>query len=268
MAAELGILVIHGMGSQAPDFAAEMIEEINGRIDDLGKDPGDIAWQPIHWADILEPRQSQYLRDAKRSADLNYVSIRRFLLSAFGDASGYQQVKGSGNNTYDKIHKRVKNKIKSLYVTGLGSKNKPMLILAHSLGGHIMSNYVWDMQNSDTSGMSPFERMDKLSGMVTFGCNIPFFTFAYDDVIPIEFPPAGLSQALKNKAKWLNYYDSDDVLGYPLKSINPAYDNTVSEDISINVGGLFSSWNPLSHNEYWTDNDFTKPVSQFIKTFL
>ena len=91
---------------------------------------------------------------------------------------------------------------------------------------------------------------------------------AYDEVIPIKFPPAGLSQALKNKAKWLNYFDPDDVLGYPLKSINPAYDNTVSEDISINVGGLFSSWNPLSHNEYWTDNDFTKPVSQFIKTFL
>ena len=268
MAAELGILVIHGMGSQAPDFASEMIEEINDRIDDMGKDPDDIAWQPIYWADILEPRQSQYLRDAKRTADLNYISLRRFMLSAFGDASGYQLVKGAGNNTYTKIHKRVQNRIKSLFVTGLGSKNKPMLILAHSLGGHIMSNYIWDMQNAVTAGLSPFERMNRLSGIVTFGCNIPLFTFAYDNVLPITFPPAGLSQTLKNKAKWLNYYDPEDVLGYPLKSINAAYDNTVTEDIAIEVGGLFSSWNPLSHVEYWTDNDFTIPVSKYIKTFL
>ena len=86
---------------------------------------------------------------------------------------------------------------------------------------------------------------------------------------PIPFNQLVLEfQTLKNKAKWLNYYDPDDILGYPLKSINEPYDNTVSEDIPINVGGLFSSWNPLSHIEYWTDDDFTKPVSKFIKTFL
>ena len=149
----------------------------------------------------------------------------------------------------------------------------PLIVLAHSLGGHIMSNHIWDMQHpggTPPPGLSPFERMHTLAGMVTFGCNIPLFTFAYATVVPIEFPAAQLPNpgAVRDKAKWLNYYDPDDVLGYPLKSINAAYDAVVDEDIPISVGGWFSSWNPLSHNKYWTDNDFTKPAAEFIATFL
>ena len=140
--------------------------------------------------------------------------------------------------------------------------------MAHSLGGHIMSNYIWDMQKSTVTTLSSFEKMDLLAGMVTFGCNIPLFTFAYDNVIPIKFPGDALSAESKSKTKWLNYYDPDDILGYPLKAINAAYENIVDEDVPINVGGIFSSWNPSSHTKYWTDNDFTKPVSKFISTFI
>jgi hypothetical protein len=268
MNTELAVLVIHGMGSQVSDFAEDMIEELNDRVYDLGKDPETIAWKPIYWANILEGRQREYLRDAKRACDLDYIGLRKFMLSAFGDASAYQKVESKENSTYKKIHKRVRRDIKSLYVTGLQSKPKPLIILAHSLGGHIMSNYIWDMQHSKGAGRSPFERMEKLSGIVTFGCNIPFFTFAYEKVKPIEFPPKKLPPGLKKKAKWLNFYDPDDVLGYPLKAINPKYKKTVTKDIPINVGGVFSSWNPLAHGEYWADNDFTKPVAKFIASFL
>ena len=62
----------------------------------------------------------------------------------------------------------------------------------------------------------------------------------------------------------MNFFDADDVLGYPLKPLSPSYGNAVSEDIEINVGGLFTSWNPISHTEYWTDNDFTEPVARLI----
>jgi len=268
MATKLGVLVIHGMGSQDPDFAEEMIEELNDRVKDLGKDPESIAWKPIYWANILKGRQSEYLRNAKRVGDLDYIALRKFMLSAFGDASAYQEVQSDGNTTYKEIHKRVARDIKSLYVTGLQSEPKPLIILAHSLGGHIMSNYIWDMQHSDNTALSPFERMQKLAGIVTFGCNIPFFTFAYETVEPIEFPPGELTATLKRKAKWLNYYDPDDVLGYPLKAINADYGKVVTKDIPINVGGVFSSWNPLAHGGYWTDNSFTKPVAKFITSFL
>ncbi|NIQ25048.1 MAG: hypothetical protein GTN88_00295, partial [Gammaproteobacteria bacterium] len=69
-------------------------------------------------------------------------------------------------------------------------------------------------------------------------------------------------------ASWLNFFDPDDVLGYPLKPLSPEYRRAVSRDITINVGGIAASWNPLSHSKYWTDNDFTKPVAKFIDKLL
>ncbi len=60
----------------------------------------------------------------------------------------------------------------------------------------------------------------------------------------------------------------DDILGYPLKPINPAYRRVVSRDITINVGGILSSWNPASHTKYWTDNDFTVPAAEFVGRLL
>ena len=104
--------------------------------------------------------------------------------------------------------------------------------------------------------------------MITFGCNIPLFTFAYEDVKPIKFPAEQLEDPARSKSQWLNFYDPDDLLGYPLKPINDAYDAVVKSDLPINAGSIFTSWNPLSHGGYWTDNDFTNPVSEFIADFL
>ena len=84
----------------------------------------------------------------------------------------------------------------------------------------------------------------------------------------LSTPPPRLREDLKEKARWLNFYDPDDILGYPLKPISEGYAEVVTRDIAINAGGVFSSWNPLSHNGYWTDNDLTKPVADLISSFL
>ena len=268
MAKKLAIAVIHGMGWQSPDFAREMTDELNEWVADSGKDPDEIAWKPIFWANIVEPRQKAYLKKANANDELDYMALRRFVISSLGDVSAYQVVKSTHNTTYELIHDRVRERISELDGELDSSDTTPLIVMAHSLGGHIMSNYIWDIQKKPKPGMRPFERMETLAGMVTFGCNIPLFTMAYTNVTPIKFPARQFPPAIRKKARWLNYFDPDDILGYPLKPINAAYGRVVSEDISINVGGLFSSWNPTSHTKYWTDNDFTRPVAEFIAKFL
>lgn len=266
--AELAIAVIHGMGTQEPDFAEGMIEELSERVADRGKDPLEIAWQTIYWADILDGRELAYFRRASSRANMDYLRLRKFVISALGDAVAYQQVESTYNTTYQQIHDRVGQAIHELYVQGLGSRPKPLLILAHSMGGHIMSNYIWDKQHAPTAGVPPFERMNWLSGLATFGCNIPLFTFSYVNPVPIQFPHSSLRADLKAKARWLNFFDPDDILGYPLKPISPEYAQVVNADIPINAGSIFSSWNPLSHQGYWKDNDFTHPVADLVASFL
>ncbi len=267
-AKELAVVVIHGMGSQDREYAEPMIAEINSRVARLSKDPRCIAWKTIYWADILQARQDRYWRAAKTRAELDFVRLRKFVIASFGDAAAYQQVPSESNNTYEDIHARIRQGIKELYQVDLESRPRPMIVLAHSLGGHMLSNYVWDQQKRPDRISSSFERMNWLSGIVTFGCNIPLYTFAYRRVVPIRFPPSRLPRRYKSKARWYNYYDPDDVLAYPLKPINDAYGKTVYRDIAINVGGVLTSWNPASHMKYWTDNDFTVPVARFIAGFL
>jgi hypothetical protein len=267
--ARLAIAVIHGMGSQERKYSRPLRDEINDRIGSAGSNK--VQWGEIYWADVLKKRQKDYINLAKNSTDLDYISLRRFMVGSFGDASAYRKTKDKKNTTYQKIHQRVSKCISDL--DDPANPDTPLIVLAHSLGGHIMSNYIYDMQKktaSGATGLSSFQRMETLAGFITFGCNIPFFVFAYakKDIKPIRFPGKALAPALRKKARWLNFFDPDDVLGYPLKPINHAFSKIVDKDIPINVGGILSSWNPMSHHKYWTDNDFTKPVARFIKKLL
>lgn len=268
---KLAVLVIHGMGSQAPDFAEPLIAELSDRIADENRNPADVAWLPVYWADILEPAETEYLANARATNELDFIGLRKFIVKALGDAAGYQFV-GGPSSTYVEIHDRIRGLIHDLFVNDLGSSEVPLIVLAHSLGSHIMSSYVWDTQKGKATGADPtssaFERLEWLAGLVTFGSNIPLFTFAHDPVTAIAFPGAGLPPDMAAEARWWNYYDKDDVLGYPLKPISPSYDAVVDEDIEINVGGFATSFTPKSHTEYWTDNDFTEPVAKFLTAFL
>ena len=76
---------------------------------------------------------------------------------------------------------------------------------------------------------------------MTTGCNIPLFVAAHDPVVPIDPPATGF--------EWHNYYDPDDVLGWPLAGLGDDYGRLVT-DHPINAGGsvldwFLKSWNPL-----------------------
>ena len=268
---KLAVVVIHGMGSQEADFAELCIEEISNRLTEGGHDPLEVAWAPVYWADVLKERQKEYIRDASAANKWGWAKPREFVVESLGDAAAYQFVE-EPNATYAQIHDKIRAAMKNLYVDDLNSTPVPLVILAHSLGSHMMSSYVWDCQKSKPTGAgagaSAFEKMEWLAGMVTFGSNIPLFTFAHKEVVAIELPASQLPSDVKPKARWYNYYDKHDALGYPLKQLSDSYRDVVNEDIEINVGNWWKSKTPLSHTEYWTDKDFTKPVAEFLGTFL
>lgn len=268
---KLAVVVLHGIGSQTRAFAAPMIAELSDRLEDRGHDPGTVAWQPILWADLLAPRQTAYLEAANADHPLGFLGLRRFVVSALGDATAYQYV-DRPTSTYEQVHARIRQRVRSLYVDDLDGTPVPLVVMGHSLGSHVISSYIWDSQRGKPTGAdpsaSPFERFEHLAGMVTFGSNIPLFTFAHHPVRPIDFPGAALDPGVAGRARWLNFYDRDDILGYPLRPTSPGYAEVVDADIEINVGPFGLSATPLSHNGYWTDNDFTHPVADLLASLL
>ena len=280
--AKLGALIIHGMGNQEADFANDMIAELSSRISGLGASPADVAWRSVHWAPVLSTKQDQLWDDLSGSNNLDWAWLRKFVINSLGDAIAYlKRVPNQPPDVYQQIHQKVHDAVVDLR-SDLGNEDKPLIVIAHSLGSIIMSNYIWDEQNPVPSaglgfGGTPFEKMETLTGFFTFGSNIALVSLAYDPIVGIAFPspslashfPAGTPPAdLQSAAKWVNFYDADDVLGYPLKPLSASYDAAVREDREINVGGLLTSMTPLSHVKYWTDNDLTVPIAQGIADVL
>lgn len=264
--AKLGVLIIHGMGSQNENFACPMIMKLMKGIPDHVK----ICWKPVCWASVLSESERELWDQLSSKNDLHWVVLRQFIINYLGDAFAYQVVPEDPNSPYHQIHEKVHESILDLR-RKLGDKDKPVIIIAHSLGSVIMFNYIWDRQNwdeeikkgKDPYGATQFERMETLAGFVTSGSPIPLYTLAYDPVEPIDFPPDTLPDNLKKEAKWLNFFDVNDVLGWPLKTLNASYKNTVTDDLKINVG-----LTPLCHHGYWTNDNFTEPVAQFISDIL
>ena len=279
----LGALVVHGMGRQQPGFADGLRAGVSEK---LGESAGLIIWQEALWAPILEPRETALWEAMDRGVDpsgrpirLDWVRVREFVLHNFGDATAYQRdqhVESAGQL----IHQRVSNAIEMLQER-LADPSAPIIVLAHSLGGHIMSNYIWDRQHppADPPPGQPLVPLPTLAGMITFGCNIPLFALAFRDAKPIDLPGSAISDpALVAAVRWLNFLDRDDVLGWPLRPLyekdaadfSPAQRRTLDhlEDYDISVGNLLTGWNPAAHDYYWEDRGFVQRVADYFKTIL
>ena len=286
---KMGVLFVHGMGNQGPDFANGMIDELKERVRRKGGDPRQIAFESAWWAPVLAQKQENLIRFLADGNDLDWMELRRFVMHSLADAIAYQDTYRPSSddqiNVYRQVHDtfgeamaRLRGRLRE--GAAPDAPEAPLVIVAHSLGCHMITNYIWDTRNPDEGEPRPdnaFERFETLAGMVTFGCNIPVFTLAYTNLEPIRFPTPGAEQFFRPTAdrdevakaqQWLNFYDPDDILGYPLRSMDPAYAKTVTADIAVNVGGLLRSWNPASHTAYWTDNDVTKPVADLLHGIL
>lgn len=271
---KMGVLIVHGIGSQKKTFADSFIKELQKWIKKKrGCDPKDITFRPVHWSPVLDGKEKALWKNLKKGNELDWVKMRKFLIYSFGDAIAYNQrprKETEPNKIYLGIHEKLHEQLVKLKEEDFNNQDKPVVLIGHSLGSHIISNYIWDRQHGydpELFGDTPFEKLDTLTGIITFGSNIPLFTLALQEVEPIKITPPLLNENLE-KVKWLNYYDSDDILGFPLKNLSDSYEEAVHKDIQINVGNVFVSWSPASHTKYWKDDSFTKPVAKFLCDIL
>ena len=230
----------------------------------------ELVIRPVWWANLVQKRQDTLWGNLKRAGELDFTAIRRFFIDFLADAIAYQPTPRE-RDLYDDIHRLMAVEAKQL-ASQAGPK-APLCVIAHSLGSVIASNYIWDCQNDKANkrlippkvkqamGNTPVERGETFTLFYTMGSPLAAWSLRFKDFgTPIKVP----SPKLKNhfptlKDEWLNLYDKDDVLAYPIKGINAAYKQAVKKDQEVNVGGILSSWNPAAHTKYWKDNDVTKP---------
>ena len=267
---KLAIAVIHGMGSEDQFFSVELkhriteeyVNEEEGRLED------DLIFQEIYWGDLVKDQQQSFLKKANYKNDLTYLNLRELFVDHLGAALAYR------TSMYEAIHDRVRlNLAKLCNHRRVDPEKTPLVILAHSFGSVIMSDYIYDMQKKQAEaadgkieGTSGFEQFNTLAGFITFGTPMALYSLQQDSAFekPIKIVGSSLPDKIKERVKWTNYYDKDDIIAYPLKGINETYNSLVEGDYEINVGSAATSWNPACHNGYWEDKDFYKPVAAYF----
>ncbi len=114
--------------------------------------------------------------------------------------------------------------------------DEPLVLLAHSLGGIIAYEYATDGALADRP---------PIDLLVTVGSQVALFAeyellhaagAAHDHLVA--------SRAAQLRSRWLNIYDPDDFLSFPIAGMFPA---AADGDHSISAGKPF----PASHTAYW-----------------
>jgi hypothetical protein len=207
---------------------------------------------------------------------LHYPALRWVAIDFVGDAIAYQISPGE-RRVYDAIHAEVATTLGDL--AAAAGEDAPLCIIAHSLGTVIASNYLYDLQTERAGRKrlvpttvrtrmraTPLERGETLAHLYTMGSPLALWTLRYPDFgVPIAVPSPHLEEHHPGVAgEWVNFYDQDDLVAYPLKPLSDAYARAVTADCDVRLRGLLSSWNPLVHPWYWNDGRVIDPIARTL----
>ncbi|MGH8176852.1 MAG: hypothetical protein ACREV5_11380 [Steroidobacter sp.] len=276
MSKSIGLLIVHGMGDTRPDFYKELTEPLRKR---LKADWGRIAWRSVFYQSELQGNEDAIFR--KMRPQIRWRGLRELMLYGFSDAGSLEHKKELLDSPYYRTQKLILDRLDELH-DELGDASAPIAIVAHSLGGHVLSNYIWDAQQPVAfagvwngalrdgvpagSPRDQFRRLRTLQRFLTTGCNIPVFVAGHNTIEPIDGARLGAG------FRWINHFDPDDVLGWPLQQLSSAYEMLV-EDVRVNAGGdswlgKFRAFTPYSHMQYWSTNKVLDRIAEEIRRLL
>lgn len=287
--ADVVLITVHGMGETPPDYAADLGQRLLGQIGQRFLQQVDM--RAVFYQDILKPNEREVLERiaGKGAGAVRYAYLRKFLLFGFADAAGLENRKEDPGSVYELAQMEIAKTLLDAYRAN--GAETPLVLLSHSLGCQVLSSYIYDAQKAMngmpvaagvwrdidhwarslrgsalTAAEKRFLSCGTALGWITTGCNIPIFVAAHKEMTIIPIAPP------RPSFRWLNLYDPDDVLGWPLQPLSAGY-HALVEDRAINAGrGVFDlivkSWNPLSHEIYWRDSEVVRALASMLAQLI
>ena len=272
MSHPLAIAYIHGIGRTERGYSQPMRRALTAAFAARGRSESDpsseLHFQEVNWSQVLGRPETELWERVHAKGPLRYGKLRDFMVHFAADAIAYQP-SPHDRSAYDAIHEVVAGSLASL--AERAGPRAPLCVIAHSLGTVIASNYLYDLMKRRGSYMgstvraringTPLERGETLALLVTMGSPIALWSLRYPGFgEPVRMPCVerhhpGLT------GRWINLYDPDDVIGYPLRGLNAKYRKAVTEDRAVDVGTLLTRWTPLSHTAYWGSRTIAESIA-------
>ncbi|WP_156689330.1 hypothetical protein [Mycobacterium sp. Marseille-P9652] len=200
----------------------------------------------------------------------HWPTLRWAVTYFLGDVIAYQIAEGSDAN-YDAIHACLDEALATLAER---APDAPLCVIAHSLGTVIASDYFYDLQNTPKKGKkakkssTPLQRGETLTWFYTLGSPIALWMVRYPKFdAPIKLPGRTRSAAARRAAQWVNFHDPDDIVAYPLRTLNAHYADAVDCDQAVSVGPPILGNTPVSHVAYFNSRKVMRPIAQRLAMF-
>nr|MBA3874437.1 chemotaxis protein [Anaerolineae bacterium] len=200
MTQKIAVAVVHGIGTQAPEFADQLEEAIQHICHETCGE--DVVIKPVYWAPAMQKKEDDLWDRMTSGGPLNFKKIRRVAIDYVADALAYQPTPYD-RKAYDDIHVIYAKTLRAL-AEEAGEK-APLCIVSHSLGTVITSNFIYDLQNdtdehplisplvrAEMTG-APLEWGETLNLLYTLGSPLALWSLRFRDFgKPIEIPPPQL----------------------------------------------------------------------------
>ena len=194
---------------------------------------------------------------------IHWPTLRWAVSNFVGDIVAYQ-VTPNSRVVYDAVHACVDEALQRLAAQ---APDAPLIVVAHSLGSVIAADHFYDLHKGRRSAGPPRWNAARpsprsthwaarsrcgWSGSATSAGRCRFPGKTSDDPV------------IAAAAEWINFYDADDVLAFPLKGLSADYDEAVDEDRSVSVGAMLLGMSPVSHVAYWNDKSVLRPIANSL----
>ncbi len=298
------MLFVHGVGIREPDYARTAIAQLRKQFRVATGHPDadrDLVIESAYWAPAVVEREdrlgrravpgfasgwfstmnrltqkvatgstaalvplavSGLVRHVPGIPRMHWPTLRWAVTNFVGDVVAYQ-VSPHTREVYDAVHERVREALDRLADR---APDAPLFVVAHSLGSVIAADHFYDLSKGRRTAGTALSGGQTLTGFYTLGSPIALWTqrdgdFARPLRIPARTSP---DPVLAAAAEWINFYDADDVLSFPLKGLSQEWDEAVDEDRSVSVGAPIIGMSPVSHVAYWNDAAVIRPIANSI----
>lgn len=181
------------------------------------------------------------------------VYLRKLVYDAFGDAVLFERNSSKENSNYHLLHKHIRDIIEQVNKDMQQYDNFELVMVVSSMGVQMLSTYIWDADHRqgifENEAATSKNNLRNLRYLSTIGCNLPLFVSGSKEEETRAFDKRN------DQFEWENFYDKNDVLGYPLQGLSASYNDLVT-DHSINVGITL-----FSHLRYWKSKRYARALS-------
>jgi hypothetical protein len=298
------VLFVHGVGIREPDYARTAIAQLRTQFRAATGYPDaddDLIIESAYWAPAVVEREdrlgrravpgfasgwfgvmnkltqkvatgstlalvplalSGLVRHVPGIPRIHWPTLRWAVTNFVGDVVAYQ-VSPHTREVYDAVHARVHEALERLAEQ---APDAPLFVVAHSLGSVIAADHFYDLGKGRRAAATALQAGQTLTGFYTLGSPIALWTQRDGDFAsPLQIPArTSPDPVLASAAEWINFYDADDVLAFPLKGLSDEWDQAVDEDRSVSVGALIIGMSPVSHVAYWNDAAVIRPIANSI----